>query len=102
MLSYKDHSEIRKLEKLIDENAGERSILSVLKDLRYKKIGKKVLNKLLKHFKESDYNWIKEKYRMEIADNWFTNNYETFMDFFSRKLTDKKIEEIESNIKMYR
>jgi len=99
MLSYKEHSEIKRLEKLIDENAGERQILAALKDLRYKKIGKGPLNKLIDHFSKSDYDWIPKKYRMEIDEKWFIGEpYETFMDFFSRKLSKKKKEEIIDNI----
>jgi hypothetical protein len=101
MLSYDDHKQLNKLEKLADEKANERQVLAALKTLRYKVIDKKVLNKVLDYFTTKD-NKDKVAGDKEIIPMSFykdPNSYESFMDFFSRKLTDKKFKEINDNAK---
>lgn len=98
ILTYKDHQELKKVDNLLDtkENA-ERQILNVIKDYRYKDIGQKLLNKLIKHFLKNDKITHKP---YEYHSKWYKGEpYNSFMDFFTRKLKNKKNKEIKEYAK---
>jgi phosphatidylserine decarboxylase len=100
ILKYNDKILEDKLSKLLDEKANERQVLATLKDLRYKTIDKKVLNKLLKYFINKDEKDSPNHEQHFYHEDWYKGQpYYTFMDFFSRKLTDEKTKEIQKSVK---
>lgn len=97
ILNYDDYKNLNDIENMLNtgENA-ERKILDKLKSYRYKEIGKKLLNKIINHFLKNDKKTSPTKYTYE--KNWyFGEPYDTFMDFFTRKLTDEKYKEIKKS-----
>ena len=94
-LTYKDHIGLKKVSTLIDtKKNAERKILNAIKYYRYKDIGSDLLNKLRDHFLKND----KITYPEYIYhENWYENGYKSFMDFFTRKLTNKKYNELSDN-----
>lgn len=109
ILKYKDKILEGQLSKLLDEKfkhlnntESQDDVLHLLKDLRYKTIDKKVLDKLFKYFKGEDYmidDANKDNKEDKFHSDWYQGSpYHTFMEFFTRKLTDKKIKEIQKNV----
>ena len=87
---------LEELFELVSKRGHERYILGKLKHVKYKEIGEENINNIIQCFKEKDdknnKNWrIKTK---EVKQEWFTNGYENFMDFFNRSLTPEKFKEI--------
>ena len=98
-----DEKILNELNALVEVKANERYILSKLKHLKYKEIGTENLNNLIECFKSKDAKnnktWrIKTS---EIQQEWFTNGYENFMDYFNRSLMPNKFKELKEKSKKY-
>jgi phosphatidylserine decarboxylase len=92
---------LEELNALVEKRGHEVYILSRLKHLKWDKLGKKNIQNLIECFTEKD---AKTNKRLGIKTNpsqpeWFNGNYECFMDFFSRSLTEEKMNSIMDGIK---
>jgi phosphatidylserine decarboxylase len=86
----------KELSNMIDSNSGESALLKRIKPIRYKNIDKKFLSKLISHFIKSDE---KDNPNYKFQKKFYEDDYNSFMDFFTRKLTNEKFQEIQNNIK---
>jgi len=93
--NYNSFSGLEKLKEIVAEQdpAMSEELMKALFPFRDKNIGE-TLDKIISRFESSaNYNTPKE---------WFTQKeFNTFMDYFQRKLTKKKTEEIESGLNQF-
>lgn len=92
-----DEKILRELNKLVAAKANERYILAKLKTLRYQKIGKDNLKKLIDCFcwKDTYYNELAKVKICKTSMQWYEGQpYETFVEFFSRWLKREKLASI--------
>ena len=92
---------LEELNELVSKRGHERYILAKLKHVKYKEIGTENIQNLISCFKEKDAKNNKS-WKMKISEvrqEWFTNSYENFMDFFNRSLTSDKFKEIKKEAK---
>jgi hypothetical protein len=93
-----------KIKKIIDDSGGEkkasdeRNILKIIKPIKYKPLDKSFLNKLIGYLTKGDKNW---NPNYLYTPSFFEDSWKSFMDFFTRKLTDKKSKEIQKNLSKF-
>jgi phosphatidylserine decarboxylase len=98
-----DEKILEQLNELVSKKANERYILAKLKHLKYNEIGEENIKKLIECFKAKDQNNNKS-WRIKttnVSISWFYNNYENFMDFFNRSITQEKFKEIKKEAKKH-
>ena len=98
-----DEKIFEQLNELVSKKANERYILAKLKHLKYKEIGEENIQKLIECFKSKDQinNLMWRMKTTHVPQEWFTNNYENFMDYFNRSITQNKFKEIKKEVKKH-
>jgi len=86
--SFKLFESLKDLTDDLIEHGELQDIMKELRPVRYDNIGDK-LQKIINRF-QSDVNY-------DTPMEWFQNNWNTFMEYFTRQLTPEKFDEIKSN-----
>ena len=93
---------LNELMSLVRDRANERYILSKLKTLRYQEIGEDNIRELYDCLQWKDVDYFKKKRvnMSEVSMDWYDGApYQTYIDYFNRWLTEKKLAEIKENSK---